>query len=481
MKFIVFVFLFCSMALHAQFQLSGTIKDAGNSSPIPFTNIVLLRLDSTLVKGVITGNDGKFVIENIAGDEYMLQLSFIGYRKEYRNIQVPAQSDLGEINLSEDSEMLSEVTVTASRPQIIQRPDRYIVNVRAIQSAGRDAMGVLAITPGILVNPNGDISMMGSGVQIWIDGRPSNLSGEELRILLTTMQGNEIDRIEVITNPPSRYEAQGSGGIINIRTTKGLQLGFNGSVSLGYRQGNSDRENTGLSFNYRNPIVNIYGNYGFSRFSSWGNYESIKEFQTDDGLLKFENKLKLREGDSNQGTHQLRIGSDFFINDKNTIGILFNGNYTGNREEKYSGSTDITPIYNRVSSSTSNYIIGVDRDGEQVNLNYQRQFRQPEQQLNIDLNYARFYSKNFQNTQNEYFNSSSVLIEIPELLRHNNPRNIRLLSAKTDYTQPLWKGGSGEFGGKISQTKTDNDLMYEEFNHHSETWEIDVNQTRKVE
>ena len=481
MKYFVFILLCVSMFTHAQNRVTGIVKDAKDSSPVPYTTIALLRSDSTVVKGVITGEDGKFAIENVESGDYLLQVSFVGYEKIYRMINVPAQNDLGEIKLVEDSKLLGEVTVTALRPEIIQRPDRYIMNVSNIQSAGRDALGVLAVTPGILVNPNGGITVMGNGVQIWIDGRPSNLSGEELRILLSTMQGNEIDRIEVITNPPSRYDAQGSGGIINIRTTKGLQLGLNGSVSLGYRQGYSDRENTGLSLNYRNPIVNIYGNYGYSRAASWANYELIDEMKTDEGLVKFVSQSKLRNGDVIKGTHQLRIGGDFFINDKNTIGILFNGYSLGKSEEVRNGTTSISPVFQGVSSAVSKATVGGSRDGEQVNLNYQGLFNKPEQQLNVDLNYARFYSEGFQNIQNEYFNSETMLIDMPELLRHNNPRNIRLLSANTDYSQPLWEGGSMELGGKLSQSKTDNNLLYEEYSHPSGIWETDVNQTRSFE
>ena len=288
----LFITLLLTVRLYAQAQysLTGIVKDAKDNSPIPYATIALLRSDSSVVTGAVTDDNGKFVMDKITKSDYLLHVSFLGYEKLYRKVNVPSQTDLGVINLKENATELGEVTVTAIRPQIEQKVDRYIMNVSTIQSTGRNALGVLSVTPGIVVTPTGDISMMGNGVAIWIDGRPTNLSGDRLHSLLTSMQGNEIDRIEVITNPPARYEAEGTGGIINIRTKKGLQMGLNGSVYIGYTQGYSDRENGGLSFNYRESKINIYGNYGYSHTTPWTNFESVTETDTGNGSLEYYRK-----------------------------------------------------------------------------------------------------------------------------------------------------------------------------------------------
>lgn len=479
--FIALLLIF-NLIAQAQHSITGIVKDAKDSSPISYVTVALLRSDSSVVTGAVTGDDGKFVLENISKGDYLVQVSFLGYKKEYRKVNIPAQNDLGVINLKGNATELGEVTVTAIRPQIEQKVDRYIMNVSSIQSSGRNTLEVLSLTPGVLVTSNGDISVMGNGMAIWIDGRPTNLSGDQLHSLLTSMQGNEIDRIEVITNPPARYEAEGIGGIINIRTKKGLLLGFNGSATLGYKQGHSDRENAGISFNYRKQFINIYGNYGYSHATSWGDYKTINKMETDDGWFEYDGKTALRKGTTGlfDGNHQLRLGSDFFINPKNTIGILFNGNYMGYIDERRTGSTTITPAYQGIGFATADNLAGVRSDNQQLNLNYQGIFSKPEQQLTIDLDYGRFNSKSSEQDNNQYFDADSILIS-PEQLRHNNPQLIHLKSAKADYTQPVWKEGILGFGGKLSQSETDNNLLYENYNYDDINWETDANLTRQFD
>ena len=268
MKYLFGIALFslCFFTATAQNQLTGTVKDKGNNSPVPYATAALLRPDSSVVTGVITKDDGKFIIENVASGSYLLQVSFIGYEKHSRPVSVPAQNDLGEIFLSESVGKLKEVVVSATRPLVINKADRYIVNVSGnIQSAGRNAMDILRNTPGLLVNQNGEISVLGNSVQVWIDGRPSRMSGEQLQAFLNSMQGGEIDRIEVITNPSSRFDAAGGGGIIDIRTKRGLQFGVNGTLTAGYHQGKTDSENAGVNLNWRREKFNAFGNYSVNR------------------------------------------------------------------------------------------------------------------------------------------------------------------------------------------------------------------------
>ncbi|MDR2887568.1 MAG: TonB-dependent receptor, partial [Bacteroidales bacterium] len=204
------IFSLCAFSLTAQHQLSGIVRNEADGSPIPYVTAALLRSDSSAVTGIMTGADGKFTIQNVASGNYILQVSFIGYERAFRNVNVPAQSVLGDITLSESANRLAEVVVSADRPLVVARTDRYVVNVSGnIQSAGRNATNILQNTPGVLVNQQGDISVLGNNVEVWIDGRPSQMSGEQLQAFLSSMQGDEIDRIEVITNPSSRYDAAG--------------------------------------------------------------------------------------------------------------------------------------------------------------------------------------------------------------------------------------------------------------------------------
>ena len=469
--FIVMISL-CVFNVAAQHQLSGTVKDVAEGAPVPFATAALLRTDSTAVTGVITGDDGKFVLANVTAGNYILQVSFIGYEKAYRNVNVPAQSDLGDISLTESATRMQEVVVTADRPLIVNRADRYVVNVSGnIQSAGRNSLDILRNTPGLLVNQNGDITVMGKGVQVWIDGRPSRMTGDQLQAFLNSMQGGEIDRIEVVTNPSSRYEAEGAGGIIDIKTKRGLQFGVNGTITLGYRQGRADSENAGVSMNWRREKFNAFGNYSVNRNTAWEKISQINVLQTSEGEITLNNNLIATNSKAGL-RHSVRAGMDYFINPNNILGVIVNAYHDYGSEGKLKGRTDITPTFGDVSYTTANNVQSRNRDGIQVNMNYQSTFPQkPGQQLNFDLDYAHFYSNSNQQNSNSYFGADGVMIGAMEQFINANPQTIEVYSAKIDYKQPLWKNAMTETGAKFGQTTTDNDLKYTEF--ISTAWQED--------
>jgi len=469
---IVNMYLFTATAQH---QLSGTIQDGADGSPVPFATAALLRADSTVVTGVMADADGKFVLAIVAEGDYILQFSFIGYQKAYRRVNVPAQSDLGEITLSESATRMQEVVITADRPLVALKVDRYVVNVSGnIQSAGRDAMDILRNTPGLMVTQNGSISVMGNNVQVWIDGRPSQMNGEQLRAFLNSMQGDEIDRIEVITNPSSRYEAEGSGGIIDIKTKKGLQFGVNGNITAGYRQGQMDRENAGVSMNWRREKFNMFGNYSFNRSNGWEKLSQINVMQTTGGEVTFDQNTIAKSTKADL-RHSARAGLDFFPNSKNILGIIVNAYHSDGGNASIKGTTNIIPVYNEVSYSEANNIQSRSGNGIQVNANYHAMFAKPGQQLNLDLDYARFESEPFQHNRNIYYNMNNVMIGTPEQLRNSNPQIINVYSAKFDFVQPLWQNARMEAGAKVSQSNTDNDMKFDVFSGNE--WQIDDNRT----
>jgi len=354
------------------------------------------------------------------------------------------------------------MVVSATRPLVVSRADRYVVNVSGnIQSAGRNAIDVLRNTPGLMVNQDGSITLMGNSVQVWIDGRPSQMSGDQLRAFLNSMQGGDIDRIEVITNPSSRYEAEGSGGIIDIRTKKGLQYGVNGTLTAGYRQGRVDQENAGVNLNWRREKFNMYGNYSINRNNYWQEINQINVLHTPEGEITLNQKATAK--DTKAGLrNSVRAGMDYFINPQNIFGIIVNAYHAGNGTSTLKGITDISPAYNGVSYSTADNLNTSTRNGIQANMNYQSTFAKPGQQLNFDLDYARFNSSPFQQNANRYFATDGVMIGAAEQFSNANPQAIDVYSAKIDYTQPLWKDARLETGAKFGQTKTDNDLKYEE-------------------
>lgn len=345
-----------------------------------------------------------------------------------------------------------------------------------IQSDGRNALDILRNTPGVLVDHNGSVLVMGNNVQVWVDGRTTQMSGEELQAFLKAMQGGEIDRIEVITNPSSRYDAEGGGGIVDIRTKKGLQYGFNGILTAGYEQGKKDRENVGVNLNWRREKFNVFGNYSVNRGNYWSSVDQINVMQPSVGKMTFDQN-SINETYKAGFRHSVRTGMDYFLKPKTILGILVNAYYSDGDKRNNDGITHISPIYNGVNNSTSDNITINDGSGIRVNTSFQQTFINPGQQLNIDLDYAHFDSKPFQQTTNRYYDPDGAMLGSPEQLRNKTPRNIDVYSVKADYTQPFWKDARMEAGSKFSHSKTDNDIKYDVFDDNN--WQIDANRTNR--
>jgi len=249
-KFYVLLFLlFLSvLSLIAQAQsnsgkIRGTVID-GNSKTIESSTITLLSSkDSSVIKISAADKGGHFEFENIPEGKYMVAVSAVGHQKGYSEVfEVTSEKnsiELKTIELIPQTKSLSEVTVISKKPLIEQKIDRTIVNVDAAASnVGATVLEVLEKSPGITIDKDGNISLKGKqGVQIYVDGRPTYLSGQDLVNLLRNMTANQLDQIEIMTNPPAKYDAAGNSGVINIKTKKNKQVGFNGSANAGYSQG----------------------------------------------------------------------------------------------------------------------------------------------------------------------------------------------------------------------------------------------------
>jgi hypothetical protein len=174
--------------------------------------------------------------------------------------------DVAIVSLTKVNGGLKDVVVTAQKPIVEVKADKTILNVEnTINAVGSDALELLRKSPGVLVDKDENVSLAGkTGVQIYIDGKPSPLTGADLAAYLKSLQSSQIESIELITNPSAKYEAAGNAGIINIRLKKNKAFGTNGSINAGYNIGIYPKYNAGLSFNHRNKKVNIFGNYNYN-------------------------------------------------------------------------------------------------------------------------------------------------------------------------------------------------------------------------
>lgn len=450
--------------------VKGQLVD-DQEQPVSYANAVLYNsADSVLAKVEYTNEDGVFVMNNIPVGTYWLQLSFVGFEtfnSEPFDLEENKPYDFRQLKLLSAATGLDEVVVTAQRPLLELKSDKLVFNIEnSINATGNNAMDLLRKSPGVIVDNNDNITLLGrSGVRVFIDGKPSPMRGDDLVAYLRTLQSTDIDAIEIITNPSSRYEAEGNGGIINIRLKKDKRLGANANLNLTYTQGEEARYNGSLSGNYRNKAFNAFGSFGYYQGTN-PNFNHFERLQSGFTLTQENIQQNSLEG------FNYRAGMDFFLNKQHTIGFLVSGNQndSNNDDRNHSeiGRAGVVGI-----DST---LIGItDRMGENnnfnVNLNYQWEGKDGEK-LNIDADYGRFDRDGSEFQTNTYMDPTESIVLSERINRTQSPSLIDIYTFKVDYEKPLWEGKLG-VGGKFSYVTTDNNFSWYNIEDAIESLDID--------
>ena len=457
----------CSFAQSGA-KVTGSIKDGGNQKVIDAASVSLLNAkDSSLVKTAVADKNGNFSFENLKDGNYLVMATSLGHTKSYsKSFSLSPNQPavvLEVLQLQPVSKNLQEVSVSSKKPLIERKLDRTIVNVDAsITNAGNTALEVLEKSPGITVDKDGNISLKGkSGVVIFIDGRPSYLSGPDLANMLRNMTANQLDQIEIMTNPPAKYDAAGNAGVINIKTKKNKQFGYNGSITSGYTQGRYARFNESVSFNYRNQKVNFFSNLNYNR-----NHRSeelyitrnFRESATKEIKSIFDQRADM---DNQRHYYNAKIGADFFVTKKTTLGVVLNGFYNPSTWESVT-STDIYDPSHVLTSKTG----ATTRNDEKwknfsANVNFRTVLDSAGQEISGDVDYVRYSSSSIQPLTSYYYDNAGNLTQAPDVLLGTLPTDIKIYSGKIDYSLPLKKGAKFEAGIKSSYVKTDNDARYD--------------------
>ncbi len=452
-RILVFIMVLCITAPAVSQKISGTINDE-NGKPAAATTVTLLRgKDSAALKYATTSKEGKYSFYPVADGQYLISASHIGYTTLKTELITVAGSDImmNEVSLKKNTASLAAVTVTASRPIVEVRADKTILNVEGtINAAGNDALELLRKSPGVMVDKDDNLSLAGkNGVQVFIDGKPSPLSGADLANYLKSIQSTQIESIELITNPSAKYEAAGNAGIINIKFKKNKNLGTNGSVNAGYAIGTYSKYNTGLSLNNRNAKANIFGSYNFN--AGLNRMSFLLERNQGDTFFSQRNEMKTY----NNGSHNFKTGADFFINKTSTIGLLINGNVADSKME----TAGPMNIFYTPANSLSKVLYATNdnkMDRKNVNFNINYRYAVPKgKELNLDADYGIFNIRGNQFQPNHYFNAVTGLPLYSNVYRMISPTDISIYAFKTDYEQNWMKGRLG-IGGKIGYVSTDN-------------------------
>ncbi|UOG76452.1 TonB-dependent receptor [Hymenobacter tibetensis] len=456
---------------HAQsvLTISGSVRTAAGA-PLEFTTITLHHAaDSAVVRTGFSNDKGAFELAQTAAGRYVVSAAQVGFVRQWsKPFEVAAQPVLlPTLTLpASGATALKEVTVVGQRPLFERLADRTVVNVEgSTLAAGNSSLDVLTRAPGVTVDSNNNLSLGGKqGVLVLIDGKRQPMTGTELADYLRALPSEQLKNIELISNPPAKYEAQGSAGIIAINLRKDQRQGTNGTVNTSYGRSQYGKFTSGLTLNHRHKNLNLFGSYAYANRNGVEKLNINRNFYQGEGQ---ERTLASRitqasVQDFSNHSHTWKAGADYTLSERTVLGAVASGldNQAPLRE-----STTRTSLFNEKSSLTEAYravsVRGFNSPNVAANLNFKHTFlpdSSGSRELTADADYARYTSRRPQNLTT-FFELSG---RPPVLLSGDQRGELTIQSAKVDYTHPLSKTTRLEAGAKISQVYSDNDVRFTE-------------------
>ncbi|MBL0025743.1 MAG: TonB-dependent receptor [Saprospiraceae bacterium] len=466
MRYLIVLLLFLNISIQSEAQLviKGIIKD-DTVSPVAFASAsLLLAKDSTLVRGSLTDENGLYRIENIQPGNYRIMASYLGFTNVYSDVfdlKQTNQSATVDINFLQKGILLDETVISAKRPFLEQKSDRLVVNVASSAvAAGGTAMEILQKVPGVVILQE-RVTIGGSqNLQVWIDGKPSPYT--DMNAVLRDMPGDQIEKIELITQPGAQFDASG-GPILNIILKRNADLGFKGTAALttgGFRVNQADvdsgtkgyyRLNPSVNMTYRSGKINLAGNTSYNK----GTY--FQAFIVDRFIGKEVYKGKNLEN-SNYIFKNIRIGADYFATDKATFGLVFR---TWDRDGGGDG-LNRTNVFLQTESVPYNAFITENisdskRSGLYNNVYYKYEFdKKTGRSFNIDFDYNKFNTRSINNLAIY----PAAQIDKRSLSKQDVDQPVNIYVIKTDYKHPVDSTFKFETGLKSSFASVDNKLNF---------------------
>ncbi|SDG67849.1 outer membrane beta-barrel family protein [Psychroflexus sediminis] len=459
---LILISLLISGAGLAQGKLTGLVQDA-QSETIPFANVVVLKVkDSTIVSGGATDMNGNFNIDTPEDGAYFLEFSTIGFQsvktEAFKVENTSFQKDFGVITLHVEENSLDEVLVIAERPRIEVKADKLVVNVAGtVMASGTSAYEVLAKSPGVWLDQNGDLQLNGkANVAVMIDGRPTYLSSNELQSLLKGMSSENIKNIEIISNPSAKYEAEGTAGILNVILKKNKLSGMNGSAYAGYEYNGFSLYNTGINLNYKKGKWNSFVNLDASKDGRFREQTIFRTFDLEEGVTRINQNGKETRFFY---TPSLRMGTDYEINERHSVGVTGNLTYQ-NGENDWDNEVTLNPAAGAPSFIDARNHLEDEFYNASMNMHYQWKLDTVGSNLSADLDYVKL-NKDVNTTFTNVFTFSPSDSET-ERLGTDNFSEYDIYAARVDLGLPLPNAAKLEFGAKASQVKSRSTLEFYE-------------------
>jgi outer membrane receptor protein involved in Fe transport len=403
------------------------------------------RKDS-IIAGMFTRGNGDFSFENIPfNDSVRVMITAIGYKRLEQPVYLqitpnlagqPMEMDLGNFRVEEEAQVLAGVTVVATRPAMELGIDRRVFNVeKSITAAGGTAIDVMRNIPSVTVDVEGNVQLRNASPQIFVDGRPTILT-------LDQIPADNIEKVELITNPSAKFDASSNAGIINVILKKNRRVGLNGTASVsagspGILAGN-------LNLNLRQGKFNFFATGNYNQSGGRADGKTFRQNKRNGVIDNYFNQFSWNE--RNRQFRSVRFGFDFFLDNRNTITItqnLVKGEFTNNETQSQEYLNNLK-MPERTGTRLSEGRNGFNRSGTQFI--YTRKFSNPGQQLSADVNYNKGSGNNLQNIINSYYKPNGTVYSPSERVRNRGENENDQLTAQIDYANPIGENAKLETG-----------------------------------
>lgn len=444
----LFSFFLCSIAVWAQtYSISGTVKDTENET-VAFANILVMQsLDSTIVTGTSSDENGVFKIEDLKSSQYILKTSFIGFKDDFQTLNLIEDISNIIVVIEESVEALNEVQIFFEKPTLKREADRLVFNVEKTALSQGNLVEVLRSTPSVLVLDDA-ILVKNSTPTVYINDRKVHLSSSELIELLQGSSASNIKSVEVITNPSAKYDAD-SGVVLNIVMSKNLITGYNGSVFNNYTQGVFPKYTVGTSHYFKGDKTNLFFNYS---------YNNRKDDRVDVENISYPDEQWNTVLDKNTWSenHNLGFNFDYNLNDKSNLAISTNAQFLPYFKYLTRSNTDIEPSSSSFNKIEAQSLSRDNRHNIGVDLNYDYQINETSQ-ISFNSHYTNYDYQRRQDVESRYFDTLIVVDQTAFNVNAN--QNTNIFTSQLDYGLDINEKSAFSTGVKFSNVKTESGIL----------------------
>jgi iron complex outermembrane recepter protein len=477
--FPLLAFALFTNSIHAQTTVKGKILNSEHQ-PIAFATVVLSKaIDSAVVKGIYSEENGAFQFENIAVGNYFIKSVAVGMGTKstaaFEIKEGQAELKVEDLVFENSTVDLSAVEVSSIRPMVEFKNGTTTLNVdNTALAAGNSAYDILKKAPGVNIDNNNNIAIQGKkGVKVMIDGRMQQLSNEQLATMLKSMSAEGIDKIEIMSNPSSKYDAEGTSGIIQIKTKKAKLIGFNGNANIAASQGFYLGENGGVSLNYKGEKFSVFSSVNAVNRNRHIETSLNRKIGAAPNELIFDQKnIEIQQSKS----VDYKIGADWYVSPKTTLGIVYDGGsgvFKSDSQNKTNLSGNNTLGFTHLVSTSNSPDYWANNN---LNLNGLHTLDTNGTTLDFSADYTNYLDKANNQYSNRFYDTTNTEVASmnPNIYNNKTNSNIHILTGALNFTKKLTQKLNLETGAKYSNVQTTNTLLFERKDSLSETFYNDT-------